>query len=68
MPTWTKHRSDVALAVQRGDLQAADEARTRLKAARAEDYIKQLVDSAPPLSDSQRARLAFLLLNSGAAA
>lgn len=33
-----------------------------LKAASADDYIRRLVDSAPPLSDMQRARLAALLL------
>lgn len=36
-------------------------ARRDLRAARAEDYIKQLVDAAPPLSDEQRRHLAAIL-------
>jgi hypothetical protein len=37
------------------------ELRRQLRAARAEDYIRRLIDSAPPLTDEQRARLATLL-------
>jgi len=37
------------------------EARRDLKVERAEEYIAQLVDSAPPLNDSQRLRLAGIL-------
>lgn len=33
---------------------------------RAEDYIRQLVDSAPPLTDEQRDRLALLLRGTAA--
>ncbi len=36
-------------------------ARRDLRAARAEDYIKHLVDQAPPLTAEQRDRLAVLL-------
>lgn len=36
-------------------------ARTALKVASAEIYIQELVNSAPPLSAGQRARLALLL-------
>jgi hypothetical protein len=32
-----------------------------VKAVRAEDYIRQLVDSAPPLTAEQRTRLAEIL-------
>jgi hypothetical protein len=39
----------------------ADEFRRDLKASRAEDYIKSLVDEAPRLSETQRDRLALLL-------
>jgi hypothetical protein len=39
-----------------------------LAAARAEDYIRKLVDAAPPLTDTQRSRLAVLLLSGGGAA
>ncbi|MDP9459226.1 MAG: hypothetical protein M3Q22_02900 [Actinomycetota bacterium] len=45
----------------------ADDLRRDLKASRAEDYIKKLVDEAPTLSPSQRDRLA-VLLRGGAAA
>lgn len=55
----TRHRPD--------DTPALDEARRALKTAGAEDYIRKLVDSAPPLSDSQRSRLAVLLLGGDAA-
>ncbi len=45
----------------------ADALRRDLAAVRLEDYIKRVVDSAPPLSSEQRDRLA-LLLRSGSAA
>jgi hypothetical protein len=38
------------------------QAAVALKAGRAEDYIRAVVDTMPPLSESQRARLAVLLL------
>ena len=41
------------------------EARRDLNAARLEDYIRRTVDAAPPLSPTQRSRLAALL-NGGA--
>lgn len=41
------------------------EARRALRAARAEDYIKALVDGAPALSAEQRDRLAVLLRSDG---
>ena len=40
------------------------EAGAALTAARAERYIRELVASAPPLSDEQRKKLAALLLGS----
>lgn len=61
MSTWTHERAVLANATQRGDIKSAEEARRRLKAARAEDYIRQLVDTAPPLAPEVRARLAVLL-------
>ena len=36
-------------------------AKIDLKAARVEDYIRKVVDSAPPLTPSQRDRIAVLL-------
>lgn len=64
--SWTHHRARVANAVQRGDAEEAESARRDLKAARAEDYIRELVDSAPPLTDDQRSRLSALLQPAGA--
>jgi len=42
------------------------DARRDLRAARAEDYIKHLVDAAPPLTAEQRDKLAVLLRGSAA--
>jgi hypothetical protein len=39
---------------------AADDQRT-LKAARAERFVRELVDTFPPLTSEQRGRLALLL-------
>lgn len=61
MSTWTHERAVLANATQRGDAKLAAEARARMKAARAADYIRELVDSAPPLTDEQRDRLVVLL-------
>jgi hypothetical protein len=44
---------------------AADDQRT-LKAARAEKYVRELVDTFPPLTTDQRDRLALLLQGGGA--
>ncbi len=68
MSTWTHERARVAsLSRSRTpddpDLVAA---RRDLRAARAEDYIRKLVDAAPPLSDDQRDRLALLLRGTAA--
>jgi hypothetical protein len=64
---WRTERARLAGAVSNGNTALAQSARVRLKELRAEDYIKKLVDEAPPLSESQRDRLA-LLLRGGAAA
>jgi hypothetical protein len=47
------------------DQDAADQLRLELKASRAEDYISDLLDADPPLTESQRARLAGLLAVGG---
>lgn len=39
--------------------------RAEYKAMSAEEYIKTLVDSAPPLTDDQRRRLAAILTPTG---
>lgn len=67
-PTWTAARARLN-ALQRyrpaGDPEVVA-ARSRLRDARAEDYIRKLVDAAPPLSEAQRSRLAVLLLQGAA--
>ena len=61
--SWTNDRARVA-ALSRSrtpddpDLAAA---RRDLRAARAEDYIRSVVDAAPPLTDEQVRRLSVLL-------
>lgn len=64
MPTtvpWTHHRARVARATQTGDTVADEQARRDLKAARAEDYVRRLVESWPPLTDEQLDVLARLI-------
>ena len=46
---------------QPDDTETAAALRRDLKASRAESYIRRIVDEAPELSQSQRARLASLL-------
>jgi hypothetical protein len=43
----------------------ADDTRRQLKADNAEQYVRQLVDTWPPLTDEQRGRLAALLAGAG---
>jgi excisionase family DNA binding protein len=43
-------------------------AKRDVRASRAEEYIRQLVAEAPPLTEDQRARIAALLRSGGAAA
>jgi hypothetical protein len=61
----THHRARVANASLRGDPAAVEAAQQDLKAAKAERYIREVVDSAPPLSAEQRDRLALLLSGGG---
>ncbi len=61
MSTWTTERATAAAYARAGNHVAADAARQRLKALKAEEYIRKLVDGAPPLNDDQRSRLALLL-------
>lgn len=61
--SWTKERArHNALRRYRGpeDPEVLTALRD-LRAARAEDYVRRLVDEAPPLTDEQRDRLALLL-------
>jgi hypothetical protein len=67
LSTWTQARSELALLHRDhpDDAEAIAAARRDFRAARAEDYIRKLVDQAPPLSPEQRSRLAVLLLSGG---
>ena len=46
------------------DPEVLDAARD-LRVARAEQYVRELVDAAPPLTDAQRDRLARILRGNG---
>ncbi len=61
--SWTSHRARLASLTrfQPENAEALDDARRALRAARLEDYIRETVDAAPPLSSEQRDRLALLL-------
>jgi hypothetical protein len=53
----TRHRSP--------DDPAVVESRQALTLVNAEDYVRRLVDQAPPLTDDQRRRLAAILTGGG---
>jgi hypothetical protein len=61
--SWTRERARVARLSQTraADDPALAEARRDLRAARAEDYIRKVVEAAPPLTETQKSRLAVLL-------
>jgi hypothetical protein len=63
MSNWTSERARLASLTRSRtpDDPELVSARQNLRAARAEDYIRALVDGAPPLSIEQRDRLALLL-------
>jgi hypothetical protein len=63
--SWTKTRSEIATTLQHHPHSDVTELRRRPKAARLEERIRSIVDSAPPLSDEQRARLMLLLASRG---
>ncbi len=65
-PEARRVRAKVATAVQNGREAEAERARQEFKALKAEDYIRQLVDSAPPLPPDVLARLALVLRGSAA--
>lgn len=64
--SWTHERGRVAALTRHRDPEdpAIGEARRDLRAARAEDYIRRVVDEAPPLTEDQRRRLAAILQGS----
>ncbi len=61
--SWTAERARVASLTRSrsADDPALLAARRDLRAARAEEYIRELVAAAPPLTLEQRDRLALLL-------
>jgi hypothetical protein len=61
--SWTQDRARVAALSRSRTADDPDllDARRDLRAARAEDYIRALVDAAPPLTDEQKRRLSVLL-------
>lgn len=61
--SWKTARAQLGSATRRygADSPPAVEARRELRAARAEEYIRELVESAPPLTPTQLERLALLL-------
>jgi hypothetical protein len=58
---WTKTRSEIAHALRQNPDADVTYLRQQLKAERLEDYIRRVVDHAPPLTAEQRDRLAVLL-------
>jgi hypothetical protein len=66
--SWTHDRARVAALSRSRTPDDPDllDARRNLRAARAEDYIRALVDGAPPLTDEQKHRLSVLLNTSAA--
>jgi hypothetical protein len=54
-------RVRIARAVRAGDPQAADQARRDYAAYQLEEHIKRIVDTFPPLTPGQQARLHALL-------
>jgi hypothetical protein len=61
--SWTRERARVASLTRSrtADDPELIEARRNLRAERLADYIKRVVDAAPPLTPVQRDRLARLL-------
>ena len=62
-PAVARSRASVANLSQR---YGADDPRTQaakslLKASKADEYVRRLVESAPPLTDEQRTKLARIL-------
>ncbi len=66
-PQVARTRSQVAVAHRRGNPDEIASARRDLAAAKLEDYIKRVVDNAPPLSEAQKASLASLIRGGAAA-
>ncbi len=70
-PSLAQRRVGIAraerIARRTGDSAAIADARRDYAAAKLADYIRQVVEAAPPLTAAQRDRLALLLSGSDAA-
>lgn len=63
---WKKTRAELGNAIKHGrPAVEVVELRRTLKEQRLADRIREVVDSAPPLTDEQRRRLAELLVTDG---
>jgi hypothetical protein len=58
---WTTERARVAWNERHGNRAAADAARRAMRVARADEYLRKLVESAPPLRPEDVERLRALL-------
>jgi hypothetical protein len=55
-------RASIARASKRsGDPTCADDARRDYAAAKLEDYVRRVVDTAPPLTQGQKSKISALL-------
>lgn len=59
--SWTHTRSKLANTLKKDPEADVTELRQQLRVERTTEYIRKLVDGAPPLSEDQRAKLAELL-------
>lgn len=60
-PDQARNRAKLAATARHHPESDLTELRAELRTATAAEYIRRLVDGAPPLSEHQRARLAALL-------
>ena len=59
--TWTQTRAKIAATKRRDPGADVTNLQVQLKAERLADHVRRVVDSAPPLTPEQRARIAALL-------
>lgn len=63
--SWTKVRSDIAVAKRRDPDSDVTDLKRELKAARLAEHVRQVVESFPPLTTEQVDRIAVLLRGGG---
>lgn len=68
MANWHPYRAQVAALSRSRTADDPDliEARRNLRAARLEEHVQKALEDAPPLTDSQRERIARLLIGGAA--